>query len=85
MTTSKSESAGRNKPNLAVIAALAPICFNNYKVSTNAQQQRALLEKTKDWKHVEFVNSAGWTKMPGVKEVLSGLANSCAKLILASK
>ncbi len=85
VTSSKSESVARVQSNLAVTAALAPICFNNYKRSTNAQQQRALLEKTEDWKQAEFVNSAGWTRIPGVKKVRSGLANSCAKLILASK
>lgn len=85
VTSSKSESAARDQSNLAVIAALTPICFNNYKVSADAQQQRALLVKTENWKQAEFVNSAGWTKIPGVKEVRSGLANSCAKRILAAK
>ena len=85
VTKSKSESTARNQSNLAVIAALAPICLNNFKASTNSQQQRAQLKETDDWKHAEFVNSAGWAKIPGVKEVRSGLANRCAKLILANK
>lgn len=85
VTGSKSENTARDKSNSAVIAALAPICHSNFKASTDAQKQRALLEKTDDWKHAEFVNSAGWTKIPGVKSGNSGLARSCAKLILAKK
>jgi len=85
VTGSKSESTARNQSSLAVIDALAPICLNNFKVSADAQGQRALLEKTEDWKHAEFVNSAGWTKIPGVKEASSGLARGCAKVILAEK
>jgi alpha/beta superfamily hydrolase len=85
VTNSKSVSTARNQSNLAVIAALAPICFNNFKASADAQEQRALLIKTDDWKQPEFVNSAGWTKIPGVKRVSSGLARNCANLILASK
>ncbi|MFY0610258.1 MAG: hypothetical protein JXQ99_01935 [Hyphomicrobiaceae bacterium] len=85
VTNSKSQSTARNQSDLAVIAALAPICLNNFKASADAQEQRALLEKTDDWKHAEFVNSAGWTKIPGVKQTSSGLARGCAKLILAEK
>ncbi|MGI9478597.1 MAG: hypothetical protein ACR2PI_17980 [Hyphomicrobiaceae bacterium] len=85
VTSSKSESAARDRSNLAVISALAPICHANFESSSDALKQRVLLEKTEDWKHAEFVNSAGWTKIPGVKEASSGLARSCAKLILAKK
>ena len=85
VTQSKSESTVRSESNLAVIAALAPICLSNFKASAGAQEQRALLKKAEDWKHADFVMSAGWTKIPGVKEASSGLARSCAKLILAEK
>ncbi len=85
VTSSKSESAARNKSNSAVIAALAPICLHNFKKSADAQEQRALLKKTDDWKYAEFVNSAGWTKIPGVQAVSNGLARNCAELILAEK
>ena len=85
VTSSKSERVAQEKSNTAVIAALAPICHANYRASSNALEQRALLEKTDDWKHAEFVNSAGWTKIPGVAAVSNRLARSCAKLILAEK
>ena len=85
VTSSKSENVARQQSNLAVSAALAPICHNNFKASSDAQSQRALLKNTEDWKQAEFVNAAGWTKIPGVADGKSGLASSCAKLILAGK
>ena len=85
VTSSKSENAAQDKSKLAVIAALAPICHSNFEATADAQEQRALLEKTDDWKRAEFVNSAGWTKIPGVEAASSGLARTCAKLILAKK
>lgn len=85
MTSSKFESAAREQSSLAVIAALASVCLNNFKTSADAKEQRVLLKKTDDWKHAEFVNTAEWAKIPGVKEESGGLARSCAKMILAEK
>ena len=46
VTGSKSENTARDQSNLAVIAALAPVCLNNFKGSADAQKQQALLKET---------------------------------------
>ena len=85
VTSSKSQSVALESSKVAVINALAPICLSNFEASSTAPSQRELLEKTEDWKHVDFVKEGGWAKVPGLKEVSNGLARSCAEMILAAK
>jgi len=85
VTGSKAESVAQKQSNLAVISALAPICLSNFKAATDSTKQHALLEKTEDWKRADFIKQGGWAKVPGLKDASTGLANTCAKLILADK
>ena len=85
VTGSKAEVSAQEQSKAAVISALAPICLNNFKSASDAQAQQALLKKTEEWKIADFVKEGGWAKMPGSTDVSTGLARTCAKLILAEK
>lgn len=83
VTASKSENTASDQSTQAVISALAPVCVSNFNKTNDMEKQQALLKGTEEWKRAAFVKSAGWASMPGQSEVSTGLANSCAKLILA--
>lgn len=85
VTGSKAEVDARNRASNAVVAALAPICVENYRTSPDAQDQLTALKDLDAWKHANFVEERGWAKMPGTDQVNSAMAGECAKLILNEK
>lgn len=85
VTGSKAEVSAVEKSKSAVISALAPICLSNFKASSDATDQKVLLTKTEEWKIADFVKTGGWAKVPGSADVSTGLARTCAQLILAEK
>ena len=85
VTGSKAEVVAKDRASDAVIAALAPICFNNYRNSPDAKRQLAALKVLDAWKHAGFVEERGWSKMPGAETTNSPMAAECAKQILNEK
>ena len=69
----------------AVVAALAPICADNFKRATDSSNQLVELKKVSTWQQAAFVEKAGWAKMPGTQNIASGMATACAEMILAMK
>ena len=85
MTTSKAEALATDRASNAVVVALAPICLDNYRKSSNAEAQLAALKKLDEWKYAMFIEERGWASMPGSDRVNSSVASACAKLILGAK
>ncbi len=69
----------------SVIAALAPICADNFKRASDSSNQLVELKKVSSWQQGAFVEKAGWAKMPGIETPSSGMATACAEMILALK
>ncbi len=69
----------------AVITALAPICTDNFKRAADSAIQLVELKKVSSWQQAEFVEKAGWAKMPGAETIASGMATACAEMILSLK
>ena len=85
MTTSASQTLVKEKVSTAVVAALAPICVENFKRGKDATAQLVELKKAKSWEQGEFVSKGGWAAMPGTDVVDTAMANSCAERLVAAK
>ena len=69
----------------AVVAAIAPICVNQFQRGTDAPAKMAELKKTSTWEQAAFVEKGGWALMPGSKDVDSGVPQACANLLSSLK
>lgn len=85
VTAGTAETLASQRASKAVVAALAPICVDNFKRAKDASTQLVELKKAESWKQGEFVSKGGWAAIPGVATVDSALATSCAEMIIGSK
>ena len=85
VTGPTAESTAKQRVSAALVTALAPICLDNYRRSKDAGSQIAELKKAKSWEQGDFVEKAGWTKIPGPMAKETGVGKACAELILAEK
>jgi hypothetical protein len=67
--------------NSAVVAAIAPICVDQFQRSADASTKLAELKKASTWERSTFVEKGGWAVMPGSKTVDSGVAQACATML----
>ena len=65
----------------AVVAAIAPICVDQFQRSADAASNMEELKKVSSWKQASFVEDGGWAKMPGSDTASSGVAQACAKML----
>ncbi len=85
VTSSSAETTTKQKVSAAVVAALAPICAENFRRGKDATAQLVELKNAKAWEQGSFISKGGWAAMPGTATVDSAMASSCAERILASK
>ena len=74
------ENTGGQYSNSAVVAAVAPICVDQFQRSADAVTNLAELKKT-TWQQAAFVEKGGWAVMPGSKAADSGVAQACANML----
>jgi hypothetical protein len=65
----------------AVVAAIAPICADQFQRSADAAVNLTALKKASTWDQGTFVEKGGWAVMPGSKEADSGVPQACAALL----
>ena len=65
----------------AVVAAIAPICADQFQRSTDAAVNLTALKKASTWDQGTFVEKGGWAVMPGSKAADSGVPQACAALL----
>lgn len=85
VTAGSAETLAKQKASAAVVSALAPICHDNFRRSTDAPARLIELKKANTWEQGSLVEKAGWAKMPGVANTDSSMARACAELIVADK
>ena len=81
VTGGTAETMARQRANEAVVAALAPICVDNFRRTPDATAQQVELNKVRSWERSSFVAKRGWATMPGSSSPDSGVARACAELI----
>ena len=69
----------------AVVAAIAPICVDQFQRSADAAANLTELKKTDTWQQAAYVEKGGWAVMPGSKAADSGVPQACAALLSAVK
>jgi pimeloyl-ACP methyl ester carboxylesterase len=84
-TARTAETLANERAASAVVAALAPICADNFRRATDSPSQLADLKKLGRWDQAAFVEKGGWAKMPGIASIEPGMAAACADMILMPK
>jgi len=74
-----------NAASSAVVAAIAPICADQFQRSADAASNLTALKKTDSWQQAAYVEKGGWAGRPGSKAVDSGVPQACAALPSAAK
>ena len=78
---STAKTLADNAATSAVVAAMAPICVDQFQRSADAGNNLTELKKIGTWEQAAFVEKGGWAMMPGSKSVDPGVPQSCATLL----
>ena len=82
MLGSTAKTLADSTANSAVVAAIAPICVDQFQRSADAADN---LTKTDSWQQAAYVEKGGWATMPGSKAADSGVSQACAAILSAAK
>jgi len=63
----------------AVLASQSAICVAQFIKQPNHEEKLKELGEIDYWKRAEFIEKAGWDKMPGQEKAGSFVAEACAK------
>jgi hypothetical protein len=81
---STADRMGRERSELAVVAALAPVCADRFRALPDAQAKQAALSKIDSWKRRDAFPKELVT-LPGESSPNSALVEACSTLLLAPK
>ena len=86
VTGGRAETDATQRANGAVVAALAPVCVENFQRTADAPVNLIALKKVDSWSQGDFVEKGGWATMPGshTPEQVSAVAKACALLLAGS-
>jgi len=85
MLGSSAKTLADNTASSAVVAAVAPICVDQFQRSADAAANMTALKKTESWQQAAYVEKGGWAVMPGSKAADSGVPQACAALLSSVK
>ena len=81
---STTEKIAKERSELAVVAALAPVCADKFRALPDAEAKRVALSKVESWKRRdEFPKEL--VTLPGESYPSSALVDACYTLLLAPK
>jgi hypothetical protein len=76
------EKVAIERADTAVVAALAPICVDQFRQAANASANLTELNKISyAWDRGTFIQKGGWAIMPGGEKVDSAVAKACAETL----
>ena len=70
-----------NTTKSAVIAAIAPICVDQFQHGVAAATNLVELKKISPYQQAAYVEKGGWAVMPGSTKVDAGVPEACATLL----
>jgi hypothetical protein len=85
MLGSTAKTLADSTANSAVVAAIAPICVDQFQHSADAANNLTALKKINAWERATYVEKGGWAVMPGSKAVDSGVPQACAAILSSLK
>ena len=81
---STADKMARERSDLAVVTALAPVCADKFRALPDAEAKTVALSKADSWRRAdEFPKE--FVTLPGESYPSSALANACSTLLLAPK
>ncbi len=81
---STADKMAKEQSELAVVAALAPVCADKFRALPDAEAKKVALSKVDSWKRAdEFPKE--FVTLPGETYPSSALVNACYALLLAPK
>ena len=76
------EKVAKERADTAVVAALAPICVDQFRGAANASANLIELNKISyAWDRDMFIEKGGWAIMPGSGTTNSAVAKACAETL----
>ena len=81
---STAEKTAKERSELAVIAALAPVCADKFRAQPDAEAKQVALSKVNSWKRRDEIPKE-FVTLPGKSYRNSALADACYTLLLAPK
>jgi hypothetical protein len=79
VTKGTADAQAGQRARAEVVAALTPICVENFRRSSDPANALKELKNTNSWSQGSFVEKAGWATMPGSALPDSTLARACAE------
>jgi hypothetical protein len=74
------------RADIAVVAALTPICVEKFLQNSDAKANLAALQKiSSNWEQGEYLEKGGWTTQPGATSSDYHLARACAEKLIQAK
>ena len=81
---STADKMAKERSELAVVAALAPVCADKFRALPDAEAKQVALSKVESWKRRdEFPKE--FVTLPGESYPSSALVDACSTLLLAPK
>jgi hypothetical protein len=85
VTGGTAESNATQRADSAVVAALASVCADRFKNTTDAAVNLTALKKIDSWSQGDYVEKGGWAGLPGSNPPaqVTAVAKACATLLTA--
>ena len=81
MTARSAQDMARTRADAALVTALAPICVDKFRTSTNFAANTDELKKTTSFMQGSFIARGGWATTIGNNEPNSAVADACANVL----
>jgi hypothetical protein len=81
---STADKMAKERSELAVVAALAPVCADKFRAQPDAAAKTVALSKVDSWKRADQFPKE-FVTLPGETYPSSALANACYTLLMAPK
>ena len=86
MTGGTAHRLAAERADIAVVAALTPICVEKFLQNSDAKANLAALQKiSSNWEQGEYLEKGGWTTQPGATSSDYHLARACAEKLIQVK
>jgi hypothetical protein len=80
------DKVAKERADTAVVAALSPICVDQFRQATNVSANLSELNNINyAWDRDVFIEKGGWAIMPGSDTTNSAVAKACAETLSALK
>jgi hypothetical protein len=80
------DKVAKERADSAVVAALSPICVEQFRQATNVSANLSELNKINySWDRDVFIEKGGWAIMPGSDTTNSAVAKACAETLSTLK